>query len=98
VGVAVIDGTVEGTVAVEFESRESKTVRGAILDLLLHPFPQELPVLLPAHIRASTRGPDTRCCVAAKAARRPGMSVVTARPSWSTLCQRGVGLRRPKRE
>jgi len=39
---------------VEIESREPKQVRGAILDLLLHPFPRKLLVLLPVHTRDST--------------------------------------------
>ena len=53
-GYAQIDGTVAGLVAVEIESREPKQVRGAILDLLLHPFPRKLLVLLPVFTRDST--------------------------------------------
>lgn len=53
-GSAEIDGTVAGFVAVEIESREPKQVRGAILDLLLHPFPKKLLVLLPVYTRDST--------------------------------------------
>jgi hypothetical protein len=53
-GFARIDGTVADLVAVEVESREPKQVRGAILDLLLHPLPRKLLVLLPVHTRDST--------------------------------------------
>lgn len=53
-GNATIDGTIGGLVAVEIESREPKQVRGAILDLLLHPFPKKLLVLLPVYTRDST--------------------------------------------
>jgi hypothetical protein len=42
-----IDGTVGGTIAVQVESAYSKPVRGAILDLLYHPYPQKLLILLP---------------------------------------------------
>lgn len=48
-GTARIDGTVAGTVAVEIESRVPKQIRGALLDLILHPYPAKLLVLLPAH-------------------------------------------------
>ena len=46
---ARIDGVV-GRVAIEVESRTSKQVRGAVLDLLLHPLPKKLLVLLPVHM------------------------------------------------
>ena len=47
---ARIDGTVSGTIAVEVESRTSKQVRGAVLDLLLHSYPKKLLVLVPMHM------------------------------------------------
>lgn len=53
-GYAQIDGTVADLVAVEIESREPKQVRGAILDLLLHPLPRKLLLLLPVYTRDST--------------------------------------------
>jgi hypothetical protein len=53
-GFATIDGTIAGNIAVESESREPKQVRGAILDLLLHPFPKKLLILLPAYTRPTT--------------------------------------------
>ena len=43
-----IDGVV-GDIAVEIESRTSKQVRGAVLDLLLHPAQKKLLILLPVH-------------------------------------------------
>jgi hypothetical protein len=46
---ARIDGTV-GDIAVEIESRVPKQVRGAVLDLICHPFPKKLLVLLPVHM------------------------------------------------
>lgn len=46
-----IDGVVGETIAVEVESRTAKQVRGAVLDLLCHPFPKKLLVLIPAHMR-----------------------------------------------
>lgn len=49
-GSARIDGTVAGTVAVEIESRVPKQVRGALLDLVMHPYPAKLLLLIPAHI------------------------------------------------
>ena len=48
---ARIDGTVAGLIAVEIESRTSKQVRGAVLDLICHPFPKKLLVLLPVHMQ-----------------------------------------------
>jgi len=53
-GGATIDGVVDDTVAVEIESRVSKQVRGAVLDLICHPYPQKLLVLLPVHMSNPT--------------------------------------------
>lgn len=47
---ARIDGAVAGTIAVEIESRTSKQIRGAVLDLICHRFPKKLLVLLPVHM------------------------------------------------
>ncbi|HYA43261.1 MAG TPA: hypothetical protein VEF34_18310 [Syntrophobacteraceae bacterium] len=47
---ARIDGTVGGNIAVEVESRVSKQIRGAVLDLICHPYPKKLLVLLPVHM------------------------------------------------
>jgi len=45
-----IDGAVGGQIAIEVESRTSKQVRGAVLDLICHPFPKKLLLLLPVHM------------------------------------------------
>lgn len=45
-----IDGAVGGYIAIEVESRTSKQVRGAVLDLICHPYPKKLLVLLPVHM------------------------------------------------
>ena len=47
---ARIDGTVKGKIAVEIESRTSKQIRGAVLDLISHKYPQKLLILLPVHM------------------------------------------------
>ena len=47
---ARIDGTLGGTIAVEIESRVSKQERGAVLDLICHPYPEKLLLLLPVHM------------------------------------------------
>ena len=47
---ARIDGTVGRSIAVEIESRVSKQVRGAVLDLICHKYPKKLLVLLPVHM------------------------------------------------
>lgn len=52
-GGATIDGVLGTSIAVEIESRVSKQVRGALLDLICHPFPKKLLVLLPVHMDAS---------------------------------------------
>ena len=44
-----IDGTVSGLVAVEIETRTEKQVRGAILDLITHPYPKKLLVSIPKY-------------------------------------------------
>ena len=49
-GGATIDGVGGDSVAVEIESRVSKQVRGAVLDLICHPYPKKLLVLLPVHM------------------------------------------------
>jgi len=46
---ARIDGTFEN-IAIEIESRTSKQVRGAVLDLICHSFPKKLLLLLPVHM------------------------------------------------
>jgi hypothetical protein len=46
-----IDGTIASEVAAEIESRVSKQIRGAIMDLILHPYPKKLLVLLPVHMQ-----------------------------------------------
>jgi hypothetical protein len=48
-----IDGTVGDRIAVEVESRYAKHIRGAVLDLLVHPYPQKLLILLPDNIFGS---------------------------------------------
>ncbi len=50
---ARVDGTVSGTIAVEVESRTSKQVRGAVLDLIFHPYPKKLLVLVPMYMSDS---------------------------------------------
>jgi hypothetical protein len=45
-----IDGTIGGQIAVEIESRVSKQVRGAVLDLVLHPYEKKLLILMPVHM------------------------------------------------
>lgn len=49
-GPARIDGAIGDEVAVEIESRVSKQVRGAVLDLVCHRCPKKLLVLLPVHM------------------------------------------------
>jgi hypothetical protein len=49
-GGARIDGVVGDAIAVEIESRVSKQVRGAVLDLICHDCPKKLLVLLPVHM------------------------------------------------
>lgn len=50
---AHLDGMVGASIAVEVESREPKQVRGAILDLISHPAPRKLLVLIPAYNNAA---------------------------------------------
>ena len=47
---ARIDCTVGSLVGVEIESRVSKQVRGAVLDLICHDYQKKLLVLLPVHM------------------------------------------------
>jgi hypothetical protein len=49
-GGAAIDGVVGDTIAVEIESRVSKQVRGALLDLICHKYPKKLLLLVPVHM------------------------------------------------
>jgi hypothetical protein len=48
-GTARIDGTLDGVIAVEIESRVSKQVRGALVDLAMHPHKKKLLVVLPRY-------------------------------------------------
>lgn len=45
-GTLKIDGTIGEDIAVEIESRASKQVRGAIVDIICHPYPRKLLVLI----------------------------------------------------
>ncbi|MDO9577366.1 MAG: hypothetical protein Q7J16_05735 [Candidatus Cloacimonadales bacterium] len=47
---ARIDGTIADEIAVEIESRTSKQVRGALIDLLFHKFKRKLLLILPVHM------------------------------------------------
>ena len=47
---ARIDGAVAEKIAVEVESRTSKQIRGAVLDLICHRYPKKLLILLPVHM------------------------------------------------
>jgi len=47
---AFIDGVIKPDCAVEIESRVDKQVRGALIDLLSHPYPKKLLILIPAHM------------------------------------------------
>ena len=48
-GHATVDGVVAGCIAVEIESRVNKQVRGALMDLVLHPLPLKLLILVKKH-------------------------------------------------
>ena len=56
---ARVDATV-ADIAIEIESRVSKQVRGAVLDLICHPYPKKLLVLLPDHM--TSRGIAAEQC------------------------------------
>lgn len=47
---ARIDGVVDNQIAIEIESRVSKQIRGALLDLFLHPLQKKLLIVMPAHV------------------------------------------------
>jgi hypothetical protein len=47
---ASIDGVINNCCAIEIESRVAKQVRGALLDLLEHPLPKKLLILVPVHM------------------------------------------------
>ena len=49
-GKATIDGVLADKTAVEIESRASKQIRGAILDLLMNPLKKKVIILLPVHM------------------------------------------------
>jgi len=44
-----VDGEIYGEIVVEIESRVSKQVRGAILDLFLHPYRKKLLIIMDKH-------------------------------------------------
>jgi hypothetical protein len=62
-GSARIDGTVGGLVAVEIESRTPKQVRGALVDLVMHPYPKKLRLLLPVYTGNPTTAVNQAHCV-----------------------------------
>lgn len=48
---ARIDGVIGVDIAIEIESRVNKQIRGAILDLILHPNPKKLLILIKVHMK-----------------------------------------------
>lgn len=48
-GTFKIDGTIGNDIAVEIESRASKQVRGAVVDVIFHSFFKKLIVIIPAY-------------------------------------------------
>ena len=52
---ARIDGAIPGVLAIEVESRTSKQVRGAVLDLVLHNAPKKLLLLIPMYMAGPCR-------------------------------------------
>jgi hypothetical protein len=46
---ARIDGVVSNSIAVEIESRTPKQIRGAVLDLIFHPYPRKLLLIIAGH-------------------------------------------------
>jgi hypothetical protein len=48
-GTVRIDGTVRNQIAVEIESRASKQVRGALVDIAFHRLPLKLVAIIPAY-------------------------------------------------
>jgi|GEM_PF-2045046 len=47
---ASIDAVVEGTCAIEIESRVAKQIRGALVDLIFHELPNKLLIIIPVHM------------------------------------------------
>jgi len=62
-GTVTIDGIIGDDIAVEIESRASKQVRGALVDLLFHPRKKKLLVLIAMYNNAYT---ETQCRVLLK--------------------------------
>lgn len=60
---ARIDGAVDNCIAVEIESRTSKQVRGAVLDLIVHNYKKKLLILLPVHM-SNPKIAAEQCCFA----------------------------------
>lgn len=50
-----VDAVLDSGIAVEIESRVNKQVRGALLDLILHPNNKKLMILIPAHMGDASR-------------------------------------------
>jgi hypothetical protein len=52
---AFIDGVIKSECVVEIESRADRQVRGALADLLSHPYPKKLLILIPPHRKSPER-------------------------------------------
>lgn len=59
-GRANIDGVIAGQIAVEVEARNHKQIRGAIMDLICHPLPKKLLVLIPANANEAMMVPQSK--------------------------------------
>jgi len=50
-----IDGVLDHQIAIEIESRVSKQVRGALVDLIFHQYPKKLMIFLPVYMNDPKR-------------------------------------------
>ena len=74
---ARIDGAFGNSIAIEVESRTGKQVRGAVLDLICHPYPKKLLVLLPMYMSSAV--PDQCRNILARFCRPDDFRVVLLR-------------------
>ncbi len=73
-GTGEIDGTIDGQIAVEIGVGSPKQVRASVLDLILHPYPMKLLILVDTPEHETGRSVRQAGAILAQA-RRPGVVV-----------------------
>ena len=84
-GTGAVDGTIDGNIAVEIDVGSQKQVRASVLDLIFHPYPMKLLILVDTPEHETGRSVRQAGAILAQAS-KPGVVVrLTGTPSTPML-------------